>query len=113
MWTSAKIPVFPPTARSASPMPPLSPAPLLPGPIQAKLEVGAVDDPLEHEADRVADHVMRMSEPQLQHACPCGGGCPKCQTEELGQKHQSLQTKHLPDQATPDKTQRRPSSTKF
>src|SRR5258707_598715 len=30
----------------------------LPGPIQAKLKVGAVDDPLEHEADRVADHVL-------------------------------------------------------
>jgi hypothetical protein len=31
--------------------------------IQCKLEVGAVDDPLEAEADRVADHVMRMSAP--------------------------------------------------
>ena len=29
-------------------------------PIQAKLTVGAVDDPLEREADRVADLVMRM-----------------------------------------------------
>ena len=29
-------------------------------PIQAKLTVGATDDPLEHEADRVADQVMRM-----------------------------------------------------
>jgi hypothetical protein len=28
-------------------------------PIQAKLRIGAVDDPLEHEADRVADAVMR------------------------------------------------------
>ena len=35
----------------------------LPWPMQAKLEVGAVDDPLEREADRVADHVMRMPEP--------------------------------------------------
>ena len=35
----------------------------LPGVIQAKLEVGAVDDPLETEADRVADHVMRMADP--------------------------------------------------
>jgi len=34
-----------------------------PGPpwsIQAKLEIGAVDDPLEQEADRVADQVMRI-----------------------------------------------------
>jgi len=27
--------------------------------MQAKLEVGAVDDPLEQEADRIADQVMR------------------------------------------------------
>ncbi len=32
----------------------------LPGILQAKLRIGAVNDPLEHEADRVADHVMRM-----------------------------------------------------
>src|SRR5262245_45077694 len=35
--------------------------PQLPARIQAKLTVGAANDPLEHEADRVADHVMRMS----------------------------------------------------
>jgi outer membrane protein OmpA-like peptidoglycan-associated protein len=35
----------------------------LPGAIQAKLEVGQVGDPLEHEADRVADRVMRMTAP--------------------------------------------------
>lgn len=33
--------------------------------VQAKLAVGAVDDPFEHEADRVADRVMRMSTPAL------------------------------------------------
>ena len=37
----------------------------LPWPIQAKLEVGAVDDPLEREADRVAEQVMRMPEPAI------------------------------------------------
>jgi hypothetical protein len=31
-----------------------------PAPLQAKLEVGAVDDPLEKEADRLADRVMRI-----------------------------------------------------
>jgi hypothetical protein len=31
--------------------------------IYPKLEVGAADDPLEHEADRVADQVMRMPDP--------------------------------------------------
>ena len=32
--------------------------------IQAKLEIGAVDDPLEREADAVADRVMRMPDSQ-------------------------------------------------
>ena len=37
----------------------------LPAPpvLQAKLEIGAADDPLEHEADRVAEQVMRMPGP--------------------------------------------------
>jgi hypothetical protein len=34
-----------------------------PGRLQAKLKVGAVDDPLEDEADRVADQVTRMPGP--------------------------------------------------
>jgi peptidoglycan hydrolase-like protein with peptidoglycan-binding domain len=33
--------------------------------LQPKLEVGAIDDPLEHEADAVADAVMRMPDPSL------------------------------------------------
>ena len=33
----------------------------LPGPIQAKLIVGQADDPLEHEADRIADQAMGAS----------------------------------------------------
>lgn len=45
--------------------------------VQAKLTVGAVDDPLEAEADAVADRVMRMPEPPLvQRACA------KCEGEE-------------------------------
>jgi hypothetical protein len=35
-------------------------APHLPNPIQAKLKVGAVNDPLEHEADNVANEVIRV-----------------------------------------------------
>jgi hypothetical protein len=31
--------------------------------VQAKLRIGAVDDPAEHEADRVANQVMRMRDP--------------------------------------------------
>lgn len=53
----AVIPVCPPDV----PQPQLRQPGLirgLPWPIQAKLHVGAVDDPLEHEADRVADRVL-------------------------------------------------------
>ncbi len=39
-------------------------------PIQRKLTVGAVDDPLEAEADAMADRVMRMAEPSfIQRKC--------------------------------------------
>jgi hypothetical protein len=37
----------------------------LPGFLQRKLAIGEVNDPLEHEADRVADQVMRMPAPEL------------------------------------------------
>ncbi len=36
-----------------------------------------------------------MPQPQLQRACPCGGGCPKCQTEQPGREHESLQRKRV------------------
>lgn len=35
--------------------------------LQPKLRIGRADDPLEREADRVAEQVMRMPEPDLQH----------------------------------------------
>src|SRR5258705_1200598 len=44
-------------------------------PIQLKLSVGAANDPLEHEADAMADKVMRMPETsfiQRKSACSCG-----------------------------------------
>ncbi|MFC7737915.1 DUF4157 domain-containing protein [Roseomonas sp. GCM10028921] len=57
-----------------------------PGVMQAKLVVGEVDDPLEKEADRVADRVMRMPDP----APPTGASglrvsraCAACEEEEL------------------------------
>jgi hypothetical protein len=37
-----------------------------PAALQPKLEIGQPDDPFEREADRVADQVMRMSEPAAQ-----------------------------------------------
>jgi len=63
-------------------------------PIQAKLTVGAVDDPMEREANRVAEHVTRMPDAKatyagvsvatlsLQRQCACGGSCDKCRSEE-------------------------------
>jgi hypothetical protein len=56
-WDFSLIPIYPPERGVAADRPSVSAAP---PPIQPKLEIGAVDDPLEHEADRVADHVMRM-----------------------------------------------------
>jgi len=66
-----------------------------PGAIQTKLAINQPGDEYEREADRLADQVMRMPEPQLQRACACGGGCPKCQTEQPGQEHKHLQTKRV------------------
>lgn len=57
--------------------------------------VNASDDIYEQEANRVSNQVMRMPDPQLQRACPCGGGCPKCQTNQPGQEHERLQTKRV------------------
>ena len=65
-------------------------------PLQKKLAIGAVDDPLEHEADRVADRLMRIPDPApvgtsaagantLQRQCSCGGSssCEECKKKKL------------------------------
>jgi len=49
--------------------------------IQTKLEIGSVNDPLEYEADRVADHITRMATPR---PCACGGNCERCQSAAGG-----------------------------
>jgi Domain of unknown function (DUF4157)/Lysine-specific metallo-endopeptidase len=79
---------------------------LLPSSIQAKLEVGAVDDPLEHDADRVAERVMRMSDPadamplplttsvsHLQRKCSCGGSGEECEACKEKREKERLQRK--------------------
>jgi hypothetical protein len=57
-------------------------------PLQCKLEIGAVNDPLEADADRVAQQVMRMAEPSA--ATHDVGAirrmCPDCQKEDDEQK---------------------------
>ncbi|MDQ6868146.1 MAG: DUF4157 domain-containing protein [Pseudomonadota bacterium] len=88
-WDFSKIPLFPPERMGG--VQPLSPAPAprLPGPIQAKLKVGAVNDPLEHEADRVADQVMRMPAPGVSVAAASpqlSRKCDACEEEEKLQK---------------------------
>lgn len=50
-------------------------------PLQRKLSVGAIDDPLEDEADNMADKVMRMPEPNfIQRKCA------DCEEEEKAQR---------------------------
>ncbi len=63
------------------------------GAIQPKLAINEPGDEYEQEADRVSDEVMQLRKPQLPHDCACGGGCPKCQNEHLGQEEERLQTK--------------------
>ncbi len=46
--------------------------------IQPQLRVGAIDDPLEREADRIATQVLHAADPAPQAKCACGDTCPKC-----------------------------------
>jgi hypothetical protein len=58
--------------------------------LQAKLEIGPVDDPLEHEADAVTDHVMRMPDPALvARASPPRVSCKCAACEEEEKKAQA------------------------
>jgi hypothetical protein len=85
-WDFSKIPPFPPKRMSGEFQSPSQfPALRLPGPIQAKLKVGAVNDPLEHEADRVADQVMRMPGPDVSFGTEppqISRKCDACEEEE-------------------------------
>ena len=79
-----------PSARTPSPAPCGNQALLRR--LQAKLKVGSVNDPLEHEADRVADQVMRMPAPgaALTSAPPqFSRKCAACEEEEKLQKKEA------------------------
>jgi hypothetical protein len=65
------------------------------GAIQTKLAINKPGDEYEQEADRVADAVVHMPEPQLQRVCACSGGCPTYQTEQPEQELERLQTKRV------------------
>jgi hypothetical protein len=57
--------------------------------LQTKLKVGAVNDPLEHEADRVADQMMRMAHPgaaMTSAPAQVSRKCAACEAEEKLQK---------------------------
>lgn len=97
-WDFSKIPVFPPDSPSRTrPSGSLARAPL-PGVIQAKLAIGGVDDPLEHEADRVSDQVMRMAAPELALSSSSPQVSRKCSACE--EEDQNLQKKPAVKTAT-------------
>jgi hypothetical protein len=84
-WDLGKIPIFSPDrASTLQPSSPIAATPL--GAVRTKLVVGSVNDPLEHEADRMADQVTRMSAPS-----PTATGetlqrkCTACEEEEPGE----------------------------
>jgi hypothetical protein len=60
-WNLGKILIFPPDKPNRPP--PLSVSSVQPGVMHPKLAIGPVDDPLEREADAVADWVMQMPDP--------------------------------------------------
>lgn len=68
--------------------------------LQTKLAINKPGDEYEQEADRVAEQIMRMPEPQMQLACACGRACPKCNTEQLRPERERLQTKRVRASAT-------------
>jgi hypothetical protein len=79
---SIQIPIHPPSAEVASAM-------------ETKLAL-AISKPgveYEQEADRVADHLMRMPVPQRCHTCLCGGQCAKILTRQPLQEAEGLDTK--------------------
>ncbi len=98
-WALSRIPILP-ADRPAGPKSVRSrnsrvSAPI-PAIIQRKLAVGEVSDPLEHEADRVADQVMRMPEHRLQRKCSCEGTCPECsKKDEIEPQQGTVRTKHI------------------
>jgi Domain of unknown function (DUF4157) len=93
----SRIPVFS-TDRTSRPQPssPLATEPL-PAAVQAKLVVGQANDPLEHEADRIADQVMRMpAPPRTARGATLQRKCAACEEEArsvpLRAKHYVLES---------------------
>ncbi|MBU3967815.1 MAG: DUF4157 domain-containing protein [Euryarchaeota archaeon] len=70
------------------------------GAMQAKLRIGAPGDVYEQEADRVADAVMRMPEPNAVSGKtsdnPVQPACPKCSDRRLPEEQDILQLEEVP-----------------
>jgi hypothetical protein len=82
-WDFSKTPVFPHDGARQ------------PSFVQQKLTIGKVDDPLEHEADRIADRIMEAptAEPSIGSAPPqLSRKCAECAEED---EAQMLQTKRV------------------
>jgi hypothetical protein len=89
---AAAAPARSTSARTPSPAPSGNQAQLRR--LQAKLKVGAVNDPLEHEADRVADLVMSGLEVSVAAAPPqISRKCTDCEEEKLQKKPAQSQTR--------------------
>jgi hypothetical protein len=89
LWDFSKIPLYPPDdASQPQLLCPLT-TPPIPGAIQAKFRIGQVNDPLEYEADRVADRAMRMPDPALSLISgrpQTNRTCAACEVEEKTQR---------------------------
>jgi Domain of unknown function (DUF4157) len=98
-WNFCLVPLLPPGQPNRRlPFSSLAPFPM-PAPLQPKLAVGRIDDPLEREADAVAEQVMRMPAPaRLSRKCTeCEAGEEK---EEL-QRRQARPTGPVASEAPP------------
>jgi len=83
--------------------------------LQQKLAIGSTTDPLEAEADRVADQVMGMSapspqlnvsgaEPAVRRKCACEGSgseCPECRKKKEEKLQRKAQSPVVPTEAPP------------
>ena len=90
------VSIFPLDPASQTELPARWGAPPTLGVLQAKLAIGRVDDPLEYEADRIADQVMRVpahevgvtrtsAAPRISRKCQaCGEEEEKVQRKEAG-----------------------------
>ncbi|MBK5124369.1 hypothetical protein IQ288_31530 [Burkholderia sp. R-69980] len=100
-------PVFPPeTQHGDQPGSPV-PAPTLIDETQPKLAIGPVDDPLEREADTIAEQVMRTPAPALtvtSAPLQTSRKCAACDQEEQASSHPASAARMLQAQGAPSST---------